>query len=240
MGYEMKKELIDYNDGSAELEAFVAYEEADSLKPLVLVVHDWSGRRDFACKAAERVAGMGYVGMAVDMYGKGVFGSDGDVELNSSLMDPFASDRAMLRDRIRAALEVGRNLSQVDASKVAAMGYCFGGMCVLELARSGADVAGVISIHGIFSPGDIPNKEIKAKILCLHGHEDPMVPPDQVLAFETEMTKAGADWQVHAYGNTMHAFTNPAANNPDFGTMYDEVAERRTYQALANFLDEIF
>lgn len=236
----MKKELIDYNDGSAELEAFVAYEEADSLKPLVLVVHDWSGRRDFACKAAERVAGMGYVGMAVDMYGKGVFGSDGDVELNSSLMDPFASDRAMLRDRIRAALEAGRNLSQVDASKVAAMGYCFGGMCVLELARSGADVAGVISIHGIFSPGDIPNKEIKAKILCLHGHEDPMVPPDQVLAFETEMTKAGADWQVHAYGNTMHAFTNPAANNPDFGTMYDEVAERRTYQALANFLDEIF
>ena len=236
----MKKELIDYNDGSAELEAFVAYEETDSLKPLVLVVHDWSGRRDFACKAAERVAGMGYVGMAVDMYGKGVFGSDGDVELNSSLMDPFASDRAMLRDRIRAALEAGRNLSQVDASKVAAMGYCFGGMCVLELARSGADVAGVISIHGIFSPGDIPNKEIKAKILCLHGHEDPMVPPDQVLAFETEMTKAGADWQVHAYGNTMHAFTNPAANNPDFGTMYDEVAERRTYQALANFLDEIF
>ena len=236
----MKKELIDYNDGSAELEAFVAYEEADSPKPLVLVVHDWSGRREFACKAAERVAGMGYVGMAVDMYGKGVFGSDGDVELNSSLMDPFASDRAMLRDRIRAALEAGRNLSQVDASKVAAMGYCFGGMCVLELARSGADVAGVISIHGIFSPGDIPNKEIKAKILCLHGHEDPMVPPDQVLAFETEMTKAGADWQVHAYGNTMHAFTNPAANNPDFGTMYDEVAERRTYQALANFLDEIF
>jgi len=236
----MKTELVDYNDGSAELEAFVAYEDADSPKPLVLVVHDWSGRRDFACKAAERVAGMGYVGMAVDMYGKGIFGSDGDVELNSSLMDPLASDRDSLRDRIAAALAAGRNLSQVDAGKVAAMGYCFGGMCVLELARSGADVSGVISIHGIFSPGDIPNKDIKAKILCLHGHDDPMVPPDQVLAFETEMTKAGADWQVHAYGNTMHAFTNPAANNPDFGTMYDEVAERRTYQALANFLDEIF
>ena len=236
----MKTELVDYNDGSAELEAFVAYEDADSPKPLVLVVHDWSGRRDFACKAAERVAGMGYVGMAVDMYGKGIFGSDGDLELNSSLMDPLASDRASLRDRIAAALAAGRNLSQVDAGKVAAMGYCFGGMCVLELARSGADVSGVISIHGIFSPGDIPNKDIKAKILCLHGHDDPMVPPDQVLAFETEMTKAGADWQVHAYGNTMHAFTNPAANNPDFGTMYDEVAERRTYQALANFLDEIF
>ena len=236
----MKKELLDYKDGSTELEALVAYEDADSPKPLVLVVHDWSGRREFACNAAERVALMGYVGMAVDMYGKGVFGSDDDVELNSSLMNPFASDRSMLRNRITAALIAGRNLSQVDASKVAAMGYCFGGMCVLELARSGADVAGVVSIHGIFTPGDIANEDVKAKVLCLHGHDDPMVTPEQVLAFETEMTEAGADWQVHAYGNTMHAFTNPHANNPDFGTMYDKVAEKRTYQSLANFLDEIF
>ena len=236
----MKKELLDYKDGSTELEAFVAYEDADSSKPLVLVVHDWSGRREFACDAAERVARMGYVGMAVDMYGKGTFGSDDDVELNSSLMNPFASDRGMLRDRITAALTAGRNLSQVDASKVAAMGYCFGGMCVLELARSGADVAGVVSIHGIFAPGNIANEDVKAKVLCLHGHDDPMVPPEQVLAFETEMTEAGADWQVHAYGNTLHAFTNPHANNPDFGTMYKEVAEKRAYQSLANFLDEIF
>ena len=235
----MKKDLLDYKDGSTELEAFVAYEDANSPKPLVLVVHDWSGRREFACNAAERVARMGYVGMAVDIYGKGVFGSD-DAELNASLMNPFASDRGMLRNRITAALIAGRNLSQVDASKVAAMGYCFGGMCVLELARSGADVAGVVSIHGILAPGDIANEDIKAKVLCLHGHDDPMVPPDQVLAFETEMTEAGADWQVHAYGNTMHAFTNPNANNPDFGTMYKEVAEKRTYQSLANFLDEIF
>ena len=236
----MKKELLDYSDGSTELEAFVAYEETDSKKPLVLVVHDWSGRREFACNAAERVAGMGYIGMAVDMYGKGVFGSDGDVELNSSLMNPLAADRALLRNRIKAALIAGQDFAQVDANKVVAMGYCFGGMCVLELARSGADIAGVVSIHGIFSPGDVSNEEIKAKVLCLHGHDDPMVPPDQVLAFEAEMTEAGADWQVHAYGNTMHAFTNPAANNPDFGTMYKEVAEKRTYQSLANFLEEVF
>ena len=120
------------------------------------------------------------------------------------------------------------------------MGYCFGGMCVLELARSGADVLGVVSIHGILSPGDVPNEEGKAKMLCLHGHDDPMVPPEQVLAFETEMNEAGVDWQVHAYGQTMHAFTNPTANNPDFGTVYSEVAEKRTYQSLANFLEEIF
>ena len=231
---------LDYSDGDTPLEAYVAYEETDTQKPLVLVAHDWSGRREFACNAAERIAAMGHIGFALDMYGKGVFGADGDVELNSSLMNPLASDRTSLRQRIRASLVAGRNIPQVDATKVAAMGYCFGGMCVLELARSGADVLGVVSIHGIFAPGDVPNEEIKAKVVCLHGHDDPMVPPEQVLAFETEMNEAGVDWQVHAYGQTMHAFTNPAANNPDFGTVYSEVAEKRTYQSLANFLEEIF
>ena len=113
-------------------------------------------------------------------------------------------------------------------------------MCVLELARSGAELLGVVSIHGIFTPGDEPNESIKAKVLCLHGHDDPMVPPEQVLAFETEMNDAGVDWQMHAYGGTLHAFTNPAANNPDFGTVYNEVAQKRAYQSLSNFLEEIF
>jgi dienelactone hydrolase len=99
---------------------------------------------------------------------------------------------------------------------------------------------GVVSIHGIFAPGDVANEAIKAKVLCLHGHDDPMAPPEQVSDFETEMSAAGADWQIHAYGGTMHAFTNPAANDPDSGIVYSEVAERRAYQALANFLDEIF
>ena len=231
---------LDYKDGDTELEAYVAYEETDSQKPLVLVAPDWSGRRQFACNAAERVAAMGYVGLALDMYGKGVFGADGDVELNSSLMNPLATDRASLRRRIRAALVAGRNIPQVDATRVAALGYCFGGMCVLELARSGADVLGVISIHGIFSPGDTGNEAIKAKVLCLHGHDDPMVPPEQVLDFESEMTAAGVDWQMHVYGGTMHAFTNPAANNPEFGTVYSAMAEKRSYQSVANFLQELF
>jgi dienelactone hydrolase len=155
-------------------------------------------------------------------------------------MNPLAEDRELLRQRIKAALVAGRNIPQVDASRVAAIGYCFGGMCVLELARSGADISGVVSIHGIFAPGDVPNEEIKAKVLCLHGHDDPMVPPEQVLEFETEMNQAGVDWQMHVYGGTMHAFTNPAANNPDFGTVYNEVAQKRAYQSLANFLDELF
>lgn len=231
---------IDYQDGETVLEGYLVYNESDSPKPAVLVAHDWSGRRAFACKAAERLAEMGYVGFALDMYGKGVFGADGDAEGNGALMNPFATDRALLRRRINAALQAVRHLPQVNQSKIAAMGYCFGGMCVLELARSGADVQGVISIHGLFFPGNVANEPITAKVLCLHGHDDPMVPPDQVLAFETEMNDAGVDWQVHTYGRTMHAFTNPVANNPGFGTVYNEVAAKRADQSIANFLNEIF
>jgi len=236
----MITQTLDYSDGDTELEAYVAFEAADTQKPLVLIAHDWTGRREFATQAAERIAAMGYVGVALDMYGKGVFGADGDTDGNAALMSPFAEDRGLLRRRIRAALVAGRNIPQVDPTRVAAMGYCFGGMCVLELARSGADVLGVVSIHGILAAGEAINEDIKAKVLCLHGHDDPMVPPEQVLAFGTEMTEAGADWQVHVYGSTMHAFTNPAANNPDFGTVYSATAEQRSYQSLENFLAELF
>ncbi len=237
----MQTQTIEYQDGDTTLEGYVAWDDSISgPRPAVLVGHDWTGRRDFATGKAEEMAKLGYVGFAIDMYGKGVFGSDGDVEGNTALMGPLAGDRAALRARMMAALEAVRGLDVVDASKVGAMGYCFGGMCVLELARAGADVGGVISIHGIFSPGGVPNEKITAKILCLHGQDDPMVPPEQVLDFENEMSEAGADWQMHAYGGTMHAFTNPAANDPGFGTMYNPVADKRATQSIQNFFDEIF
>jgi dienelactone hydrolase len=236
----MVNELIEYKDGDTVLEGYLSCPDAvASPTAAVLVSHDWSGRRDLACKAADMLAQWGYVGFALDMYGKGVFGSDTDIEANSALMNPLAGDRALLRGRINAALACVKGLPQVDASRVAAMGYCFGGMCVLELARSGADVKGVVSIHGIFAPGDVPNESISAKVLCLHGHDDPMVPPAQVLDFETEMTDAGVDWQMHVFGSTMHAFTNPGANNPDFGAVYNASAEARSYQSLQNFLTEV-
>jgi dienelactone hydrolase len=238
---KMHTQTIEYKDGDTLLEGYVAYD--DSIKgprPAVLVAHDWSGRRDYATSKADEVARMGYVGFALDMYGKGIFGSDDDVDLNSSLMGPFASDRAKLRARMMAALTAVRSLDVVDASKVSAIGYCFGGMCVLELARAGIDVRGVISIHGIFSPGDVANEAISAKVLCLHGHDDPMVPPEQVLAFEQEMSTAAADWQMHTYGGTMHAFTNPGANNPGFGALYSPVADRRASRSIENFLSEMF
>ncbi len=241
----LKTAYIEYQDGDTTLEGYLAYDQAyeqagGGKRPLVLVAHDWTGRRDYACAGAERIAELGYVGFAIDIYGKGVVGKEGDTEGNSALMTPFVEDRALLRQRMRAGLAAGCQQSVVDADQVAAMGYCFGGMAVLELARSGADIRGAISVHGLLGQGEAASEKIQASILCLHGHDDPMVPPEQVLAFEQEMTQAGADWQVHVYGHAKHAFTNPAARNADFGTVYNEKANRRAEQAIANFLQERF
>jgi dienelactone hydrolase len=121
------------------------------------------------------------------------------------------------------------------------MGFCFGGLCALDLARTGASLRGVVSFHGLLiPPGNIPNPQIKAKVLVLHGHDDPMGPPEQVLALQTELTQAGADWQIHIYGGTVHAFTNPLANDPGFGTVYDSQADKRSWIAMQNFFEEIF
>ena len=126
------------------------------------------------------------------------------------------------------------------AVHITAIGFCFGGLCALDVARSNADAAGVVSFHGLLNaPGNTAD-EIKPKVLALHGWDDPMATPDDVKAFGEEMTKAKADWQLHAYGGTMHAFTNPQANDPDFGTVYDADADRRSWQAMQNFLTELF
>jgi dienelactone hydrolase len=237
----MHTATFEYKDGETVLEAYIAYDKGiDGPRPCVLVAHDWTGRRGFATSKADEIAKLGYVGIAIDMYGKGVFGKDSDPEYNVSLMSPFATDRNLLRKRIDAAMSAAKAIEVVDNSKIAAMGYCFGGMCVLELARSGSEVLGVISIHGIFSPGDIENKCITAKVLCLHGHDDPMVPPKQVLAFEVEMSDAGVDWQVHAYGDTVHAFTNPNAKDKASGAQFNPVVNERATVSIEHFLAEVF
>ena len=155
-------------------------------------------------------------------------------------MTPLAADRPSLQKLLHDNIAMARELPEVDADNIAAVGFCFGGLCVLDIARSGGDVKGVVSFHGLLgAPGNTKEK-IDSKVLALHGWDDPMAPPDDVKAFGEEMAKASADWQLHAYGGTMHAFTNPAANDPDFGTVYDADADRRSWQAMANFLSELF
>jgi len=231
---------IGYLDGDVLLEAYFAFDDAiTERRPAVLISHAWGGRDDFVAEKANKLAELGYVGFALDMYGKGVLGNS--PEQNSKLMQPFMADRGLLQKRIKAALYAVRLLPWVDDSKIAAMGFCFGGLCVLDLARAGADLKGVVSFHGLLgAPDNLEANAIKAKVLALHGHDDPMGSVEQVLAFEQEMTKAGADWQLHTYGHTMHAFTNPKANDPAFGTVYQANADKRSWLAMKNFLAEVF
>jgi dienelactone hydrolase len=232
--------LVDYTHDGAELEGFFACDEAaETPLPGILVAHAWSGRSPMEDRKAEELAGLGYAAFALDLYGKGVRGTSR--EENAGLMRPFLDNRAMLQSRLQRALAVLQEQPEVDATRTAAIGFCFGGLCVLDLARSGAEVAGVVSFHGLFgAPSNIESPSIAAKILALHGWDDPMVPPEQVLALSEELTAAGADWQLHAYGGTMHAFTNPDARDAGHGTVYDAVADRRSWRAMQDFLDELF
>ena len=156
-------------------------------------------------------------------------------------MARLRADRGGLRERLLAILEQVRGLDEVDGGRIAVIGYCFGGQCALDVARSGADVAGVASFHGLFDPPGLPPQPIKAKVVAYHGWDDPMVPPDAVVALSTELTEAGADWQIHAYGHVGHGFTNPRASDLGIdGVDYDEAAARRSWASLVNFLDELF
>lgn len=231
---------VEYTDADTLLEGYLAWDDRSSEpRPVVLIAHAWSGRDGFVCNQAKRIAELGFAGFALDMYGKGVLGSS--PEENTNLMTPFLEDRAMLQQRMQAALQAAGAEAVVDATRVAAMGYCFGGLCVLDLARIGADVRGVISNHGLLvPPPNLGRQEIKAKVLALHGYADPMVLPDAVRGFAIEMTEAKADWQIHAYGHTYHSFTDPSANSPEMGIMYNATAEARAWVAAVNFLGELF
>ncbi len=228
---------LDYTIDGKDYEGFIAAPKGDPA-PLVIICHAWAGRSQFENDKAHALAELGFTGAAIDLFGKGVLGQS--KEENQGLIKPFVENRAMLQDLLKANIDVMKDQPEVDASKVAAIGFCFGGLCVLDIARSGADIDGVVSFHGLLkAPGNTVDK-IGAKVLALHGWDDPMAPPEDVEAFGAEMTKANADWQLHAYGGTMHAFTNPAANDPDFGTVYDEKADKRSWASMRLFLNELF
>lgn len=231
---------LNYLDEEVLLEGFFAYDDnITERRPAVLISHMWSGRDSFVEEKAKKIAALGYFAFALDMYGKGVTGNS--IAENSALMQPFMTDRAMLQQRICAALRAVKLLPWVDDKKIAAIGFCFGGLCVLDLARTGADIRGVVSFHGMLKPpANLVETNIKAKVLVLHGHDDPMCPIEDVIALQQELTSAGADWQLHSYGHTMHAFTNPVANNPAFGTVYQADADKRSWQSLCHFLTETF
>lgn len=231
---------VEYMDGKMKCIGYMAWDESYvDPKPCVMIAHDWSGRNEFAEDKAIQMAAQGYIGFAIDVYGEGARGTT--PEECTALMNPMLDDRKVLLKRLRAAYKAAQNLEQVDGNAIAMMGFCFGGLCTLDLARSGVDLKAAISFHGLFSGNDLPPKKIKASVLALHGWDDPLVPPAMVEALGTELTQAKCDWQIHAYGQTRHAFMVPTANDPkDPMSLYSATAERRAWAVTLDLLAEKF
>lgn len=229
-----------YYQGDTKLIGYIAYPKNLTAKsPAILVVHDWTGRHTMTQQKADALAQLGYVAFAVDMYGEGKTGES--KEEKYALMQPLMEDRALLQKRILAAFDFIKSHEKVDATKIGAIGFCFGGLCALDLARSGADVKGVVSFHGLLNaPTETPNNPIKASILVLHGYDDPMVTPADVIIFANEMTASKAHWEIDMYGHTMHAFTNPQANDPSFGTVYNKQIAEISWTRMTAFFARVF
>lgn len=230
-------EFIDYRAGDLQAQAYVARPAGPGPHPAVLIAPTVRGPTPLEHKRADALAAQGYVGIVIDHYGK----DERDPgERAFALMNALLADRARLRRQLLDALAFAQALEGVDRGRIAMIGYCFGGLCALDMARTGTDeVRGVVSTHGVFYPLDLgPPPPIKAKLLVLHGWDDPLATPDDVLALTRELTEAGADWQLHAYGQTVHAFTNPEANVAG-RLLYNPVADARASAAITHFLGEV-
>jgi dienelactone hydrolase len=206
----------------------------------VMVVHEWTGLGPYVKRRANELAELGYIAFAADIYGKGV--KPKDHEEAAKISGIYFNDRSLMRARAKAGIEVLKNHELTDKSRIAAMGYCFGGAAVLELARSGADIAGAVTFHGaLATPKPEDSKNIKAKVLVFQGSEDPFVPQEAVLAFQNEMQRAGVDWQMVIFGGAVHSFTVPeAGSDPSKGMAYNEKADKRSWEMMKLFYKEIF
>lgn len=233
-------ESISYQENDVTCRGHVVYPANVSEKtPIVLVVHDWSGRNPFAEEKAAALAELGYIGFAIDLYGEGRMGSTNEEKM--ALMKPLAEDRSLLRARLIAAFEAAKELKHGNSHAIAAIGFCFGGLSVLDLARTGLPLKGVVSFHGLLgAPEGLSPERISAKVLALHGYNDPMAKPEAVMSFADEMTEAGADWQITMYGNTVHAFMNPLAHDEALGLVYSPKVAKRAWAASTAFLKEVF
>ncbi len=239
---EVKTKVVLYTDGDVTLEGFVAWDSSatSKAKPGVLVVHQWMGLTDYEKGRCKQLAELGYVAFALDIYGKGV--------RPTSMQDAgkqagiYKKDRALYRKRLNLGLAQLRAQEGVAKDKVAAIGYCFGGTGVLELARSGADLNGVVSFHGgLDSPAPSDGKNIKGKVLICHGADDPFVPVADIDAFKSELNAAKADWQMIYYSGAVHSFTQPMAGNDNsVGAAYNANADKRSWSAMRTFFDELF
>ena len=220
------------------LEGVLVSRRDGETRPAVILFPTVMGVSDLELGFGRQLVELGYTAFVADLFGKQFRGAPRDTMFGE--MGRLKGDRAALRRRLQAVFEQVRGLDEADTDRIVAAGYCFGGMCALDLARSGADLKGAASFHGLFDPPGLDPQPIKAKVVAFHGWDDPMVPPEAVVALGQELTAAGADWQIHAYGHVAHGFTNPNAHQIGIdGVRYNEQATERSWTAFINFLEEL-
>lgn len=241
LGAAIHTERLEYRDGDTVLEGFVAYDDSIAgPRPGILVTHQWMGLTAYEIKRCEMLASLGYVAFAADIYGKGIRPSTSGEA--GGLAGKYKSDRSLLRRRMAAGLGVLKGLKACDPAKTVAIGYCFGGTASLELARSGADLKGVVSFHGgLANPTPTDAAQIRGKVLALHGADDPFVSVAEVAGFEKEMRDGKCDWQLVSYGGAVHSFTHwTAGSDNSKGAAYNEKADARSWKAMKGFFEELF
>ena len=234
-----KQKPIPFDFESEQLESeFVGRRDGEA-RPTVLMFPTVMGVTDLELGFARQLSELGFNSFVADLFGKKFRGAPRDTMFGE--MGRLKSDRAALRRRLVAVLDQARGLDEVESHQIVASGYCFGGLCALDLARSGADIVGAASFHGLFDPPGLEPEKIKAKVVAFHGWDDPMVRPEAVVALGKELTEAGSDWQIHAFGNVGHGFTNPKASDLGIaGVQYDRLAAERSWSSFVNFLEELF
>ena len=222
-----------------ELESVFVGRRDSAARPTVILVPSVMGISDLERRWGRQLVELGYNAFIADLFGKKFRGAEREVMFGE--MDRLAGDRPALRRRLTHVLEQARQVKEVEENRIVVAGFCFGGLCTLDLARSGADIAAAVSFHGLFDPPGMEPETIKAKVVAFHGWDDPMVPPEKVVALGKELTDAGADWQIHAYGNVAHGFTNPNAHQIGLeGVRYNALAAERSWTSFVNLLEELF
>jgi dienelactone hydrolase len=222
-----------------QLEGVFVGRRDSQARPTVILIPTVMGVSDLEIGFGKQLVELGYNAFVADLFGKQFRGAERDTMFGE--MTRLRGDRAALRRRLLAVLEQTRGLKEVQSGAIVVAGYCFGGQCALDVARSGADIAAAVAFHGLFDPPGLPPEKIKAKVVAFHGWDDPMVPPEAVVALGKELTDAGADWQIHAYGHVAHGFTNPKASEIGIeGVRYNALAAERSWTSFINLLEELF
>ena len=234
-----KHRAVPHNFEDESLESVFVGRRDGEARPTVIMVPTVMGVTELEIGFGRQLVELGYNAFVADLFGKEFRGAPRDTMFGE--MNRLRSDRAALRRRMLHVLELARGLDEVSTDQIVVAGYCFGGQCALDLARSGAEVAAAVSFHGLFDPPGLPPEKIKAKVVAFHGWDDPMVTPDKVVALGNELTEAGCDWQIHAYGHVGHGFTNPHASELQIdGVAYNALAAERSWTSFINLLEELF